>query len=843
MNAIILLGMIVGVGLFFFKQAQEYSYDEDPKVIDYLPWGYLVDEGIIFNKNGSFQQSFRIQGKDRKSLEEIDMIDLRAKLNNAFKRLDGNWAMHVESRRVKSSPYIRVKFQEKVLDLIDRIREKSYNSGTFYETEYYLTLTWLPPQDLMNKLQASLIEENNTEERISVDYLKEFKMNTKEMIALLKNYFVKFEVMDDTETLTYLHSCFSQNNQQVVKPSDRKDVFLDAYLSDTNIIDGLPPKVGDDYLGVISLLSLPTESYFAMLSNIEELGIEFRWVSRFIFENKEDSIESMRKKRGKWASKRKSILDSMEQKVTKTDEVTNFEAQLRTDEAVEILTDLGDDVYVIGYYTFAIICKDKNLAKLDKKLDAIMEIIQNKGFVAVKESVDLLQPFFGSMPGDIQHNIRQVPLPSMIAIDLLQFTSIYSDVKYNKHIGGPAHVITNASSGTTASYLNLNVGDVGHTSIYGQTGSGKSVLLAFLAAQFKKYKDSQVFFFDKGGSSRVLTAAINGKFNDLGSSDVKIQPLGDIGVCEGVDEKKAQIELNFAFEWLCEIYEQENVTLTPEYKDAIMNALKSVATMPKNRRTITQFSIAMQNNDLRLAIKPYTNDGAFGIYFDSNEDTFNKDFAWQVFEMDRIMDSKLVVQPMLNYIFHKLDVEMFTQGKPTLLILDECWRLLDNQSFSEKIKMWLKELRKKKVYVVFATQEITDILNSSIKDTLINSCPTTIYLPNKKATTDNFSRLYKGLGLNDKQISIIANLEPKRDYYVVSQLGNLDIKPNFTPFELAFIGASTSEEQIECQKIQKELFEKGVIGKEYEEEFLRRWLEFKKIPYSVVEDLENAEKN
>lgn len=851
MDTILFLGVFVGIAALLLKQMREYDYDDDPKVIDYLPWGYLVEDGIIFNKNGSLQQTFSIRGYDFKSMEQIDSVDLRAKLNNCFKRMNGNWSFHVESRRIKAKPYPKNFFQEKVLQLIDNVRRKKYNSGQFYITEYYITFTWLPPVDLINKFQKQIIIDKTGNNENDLSFLKDFKSSIKEYVSILKNCFQKIEPLNDEETLTYLHSCFSQYPEMKVVPQD-KSIFLDAYLSDTPIIDGLPTKVGDDYIAIISLLAFPTESFFGMFHELDELGIEYRWTSRFILNDKEDSVSEFSKKKGKWASKRKSILDSLEDKAMKQDRVTNFEAELRENEATTILTDLQDDVYLVGYYTFTLILKDKDIKELDKKADMILEIIQNKGFTAIKESVDFLQAFFGSMPGNLEHNVRRVPLPTLIAIDLMQFVSVYSGNDRNHHLNAPPLFISNSTNGATAIYFNLNVGDVGHTAIYGKTGSGKSVFLSFIAAQFKKYENSQVFFFDKGGSSRVLTAAIGGKFNDLGSTDVHLQPLGDIGINQidtssmNADEKEIALEQekeralkerDWAFEWLCDIFEQENLTLTPEQKASITNALNSVANLPKEKRTITQFSLAVQRNELRTAIKPYTNDGSFGRYFDSNKDSFTKEFSWQVFEMDKVMESKFVAPPMLKYIFHKLEVEMFN-GNPTLLLLDECWRLLDNESFAQKLKQWLKELRKKRVYVVFATQEITDILNSSIKDTLINSCPTTIYLPNKNATSSTFIDLYKGLGLNSTQIEMIANLEPKKDYYAISTEGNLDVRPNFSQFELAFFGASSQIDQNKCIEIQEELNRRNLNSEEYEKEFLEKWTQYKGINLKDIENIQ-----
>src|SRR3546814_5997573 len=72
--------------------------------------------------------------------------------------------------------------------------------------------------------------------------------------------------------------------------------------------------------------------------------------------------------------------------------------------------------------------------------------------------------------------------------------------------------------------------------------------------------------------------------------------------------------------------------------------------------------------------------------------------------------------------------ERFT-GRPTLLILDEAWVFLDHPQFAARIREWLKVLRKKNVSVVFATQSLADIADSTIAPAIIESCPQRILLP------------------------------------------------------------------------------------------------------------------
>ena len=81
------------------------------------------------------------------------------------------------------------------------------------------------------------------------------------------------------------------------------------------------------------------------------------------------------------------------------------------------------------------------------------------------------------------------------------------------------------TTGNTPFRLNLHVDDVGHTMIVGPTGSGKSVLLAILAAQFRRYPEAQVYFFDKDGSIKALTAGVGGDFLRSCRRDIRERSL------------------------------------------------------------------------------------------------------------------------------------------------------------------------------------------------------------------------------------------------------------------------------------------------------------------------------
>jgi type IV secretion system protein TrbE len=63
-------------------------------------------------------------------------------------------------------------------------------------------------------------------------------------------------------------------------------------------------------------------------------------------------------------------------------------------------------------------------------------------------------------------------------------------------------------------------------------------------------------------------------------------------------------------------------------------------------------------------------------------------------------------------------------------------------------------------------------MQSSIAVALKESCPTKIFLPNASAKDEMSSDFYRGMGLNHRQIDIIANATPKSEYYLSSPMGN-----------------------------------------------------------------------
>lgn len=193
---------------------------------------------------------------------------------------------------------------------------------------------------------------------------------------------------------------------------------------------------------------------------------------------------------------------------------------------------------------------------------------------------------------------------------------------------------------------------------------------------------------------------------------------------------------------------------------------------------------------------------------------------YTVFEIEDLMNlGEANLIPVLLYIFHR--IEKAFKGQPSMLILDEAWIMLGHPVFQQKIREWLKVLRKANCAVVLATQSLSDARNSGILDVLSESCPTKIFLPNQDAEKETQKGLYHGLGLNSTQVKIIAQARPKREYYVTSSQGCRLINLSLSPLALSFAGVSGKEDIAAI---------KNLIN-EYGPEWPTQWLHVRSIKF------------
>ena len=754
-----------------------------------LPWARIVrNPAIVINKDGSLQTTFRYRGPDLDSAIKEHLSIITQQLNSLFMGMDTGWVMYFEAQRIPSTDYPEgIAFPDPITKIMDDERKKFFSGkGTHFETTYYATLYWMPPNDNEGRLKELVIEGKEQKGANIEDYLDSF---AKVCDAVYSGFFavqIPCEWLNQDEMLNYLHSTISPYNRRLVYPEH--PMLLDSILYDAPLSGGLEPRLGGKYLRVVSVIGYMQTTVFGVFDSLNLLNFPYRWVTRYYCLGKQDALEATDHKASEWKSKFKSLADMTKEFFMGDGTTQNNQTMVnRYAESKDCVAAIEADATSYGYYTSCIVLWANDAAEADQRAKDVTQAIINIGFKAKIEDLNAVDAWMGSLPGNIGRNCRRHLISCGNLIHMMPLSTIWAGESWNKCLNGPPLIFTQ-TSGNTPYRLNLHVGDVGHTLIVGPTGAGKSVLLNVIEASFRKYQDARIFIFDKGASSYVLTQGVGGKFFDLGNEGngaLSFMPLAKID-----DERERQ----WALEWLLDFVRLQNLEITPDRKQAVWDALEAVAEAFTGKdlrlRRMTSLVNAIQDEQLKKALAPLCSGGPYGRIFDSDTDSLQLG-SWQTFEMEKLMGTPQIVGTTLMYIFHR--IEQSLDGSPTIIVLDECWVFFDNEQFAAKIREWLKVLRKANASVIFATQSITDIVNSPIFNTVLESCPSRIFLPNKDALEEETAKNYRTFGLNKRQIQILASAIKKRDYYYVSPFGSrlFQLALENCPVSLAYVAVNT----------------------------------------------------
>lgn len=765
--------------------------DRTARLSDVLPWAALVAEGVVLNKDGALQRTARFRGPDLDSATPAELAAVAGRLNNALRRLGSGWAVFVEAQRRPATDYPDDRLPDAASALVEAERRAQFEeAGAHYESAYFLTLVWLPPEEDAARAEGWLYEGRAGQGVDPWELTKAFIDRTDRLLRLVEGFVPEAEWLDDAATLTFLHATVSTKRQAVGVPET--PMHLDALLADEPLTGGLEPRLGDHHLRVLTVIGFPGATTPGLLDELNRLAFPYRWTTRAIMLDKLDATRLLGKIRRQWFAKRKSLAAILKEVMTnEAPALIDSDAANKAADADAALQDLGADQVGQAFVTATLVVWHTDPGQAAENLRLAEKVIQARDFTVITEGLNAVEAWLSSLPGQVYANVRRPPVSTLNLAHMIPLSAVWAGPARDEHLDAPPLFFAR-TDGATPFRFSLHVGDVGHTLVVGPTGAGKSVLLALMAISFRRYPAAQVFAFDFGGSIRAAALAMGGDWHDLGGAvgeagaddapAVSLQPL------RRVDDLA---ERAWAADWLAAILAREGVAITPDLKAHLWSALGSLASAPVGERTLTGLAVLLQSQILKQALAPYGLGGAFGRLLDAEAEHVGEG-AVQAFETEGLIGAAAAA-PVLAYLFHRIEARL--DGRPTLVLVDEGWLALDDPGFSAQLREWLKTLRKKNASVVFATQSLADIETSPIAPVIVESCPTRIFLPNDRAFEPQISSLYRHFGLNARQIEILAHATPKRDYYCQSRRGDRLFELGLGEVALAFTAASSKADQ------------------------------------------------
>lgn len=772
--------------------------DKSQGLPDILNWAFLVDDGIVVNKDGSLMAGYNYNPPDMFAASDEEYNDLTARVNRALSRFGAGWAAWIDAIRepVEAYPPREAShFPDAVTRMIDRERERRFRSaGTFYDTRHTIVLQWMPPSRMGRRIQKLLYSDGMGDERAPGDVallqfqraLSQFEDAAGRVLGLerLGGYAVEDgagRVHNRDGLIDHLQSVLTGEPAVVNLPG----FYLDAVLGGREFWAGETPRMGENYICSVALEGFPAESHPGILELLDGLPMPARWCSRFIFLDARDATSELTKYRRRWQFK---VRDFKAQLLKIQNAPINADAAKMVSETDSARGHAESGLVTYGYYTPLIVMTGPEWGALEEQARLVVREVGRLGFAARIETSNAVEAWHGSLPGHAYPNVRRPLMHTMNLADLLPLSSAWAGkpvAPCPMYPPGSPPLLYAATGGTTPFRLNLHVDDVGHTLIFGPTGAGKSVLLATVAMQFRRYPDATIVAFDKGRSMLAPVLAAGGQHFDI---DPSASSEGASGMLCPLRDLSTETDIAWASDWLETCYRlQSNAPCTPGQRNEILRALNLMR--DHDSHSITDFVHTVQDPEIRDALRFYTLDHPMGPLLDGEMDRLYGSAAFQVFEIGELMEmGERAIIPCLLYLFRLFEKGL--RGQPALLILDEAWVMLGHPVFRDKLRDWLKTLRKANCAAIIATQSLSDAQRSGMIDVLRESCPRVIFLPNPEAAKDGIVEFYRQLGLNETEVEILRAAERKRDYYVTGPEGRRLIDLALDPLALAFVAVS-----------------------------------------------------
>ena len=701
---------------------------------DRLPYATHLDETTLRMRDGSLMRSLRVAGFPFETegddvlnhLTSVREMVLRSTLNSGLVLYH-----HLIRRRVHVD--LGARFPDPVSAEIDRRWSNRLNEKQLFLNEQFLTIVVRPPRG-----KAGLPE------RLSRCGRKGGETNGAEILALdsasaaltaaLQAYGARVlgtyatDMGTCSEPLELLSSLYNAETRPVLLPTGQDD--LGQHIPYSRVSFGLEAievrgPSQRSFSSILGIKEYPDATRPGLLDSLLRVPHELVITESFAPVERQTARER---------------IDLGLRRLRSADETA-------ATERVEMLAardGVGAGQISFGDHHLSVLVRSDTLEQLESATALTAAALSETGAIGVREDVNLEPSFWGQFPGNEAYVVRRALVSSANAAGLISLHGFPLGKARDNHWGDPISVLETTSS--TPYFFNFHDGDLGNFTIIGPSGSGKSVVLNFLAAQAQKM-EPRTILFDKDRGSEIFLRSLGGRYERI--SRGKPTGLNPLAIAD------TAVNRAFLRDWLACLLEVTG----GEEENIITRAVDEIfAHRPELRRLrfvrdLVSGGKRPEPGDLASRLDPWIFDGEHAWLFDNPADRLAFDNRVLGFDMTELLEDRRLRTPVLMYLFHR--IEDCLDGSPTMILIDEAWKALDDPMFAQRIRNWMKTLRKRNGMVGFATQSAADALNSSISSAIVEQTATAIFMPNSKAREEEYCT---GFGLSAQELEFVRSL-------------------------------------------------------------------------------------
>ncbi|MEO6582592.1 MAG: VirB4 family type IV secretion/conjugal transfer ATPase [Sphingomicrobium sp.] len=721
--------------------ARDRASAREKPVGDHLPYLAQVDEHTIVTRDGMAMQVIRLDGLPFETIGAAQ-LDARKAARGAMLQAvaSARFALvhHVVRRAV--SPHLAGEFGDPFSAALDTAWRSRLAERRLYVNDLYLTLVIRPLAGrarAADRLLELVLGRSQAKSDPAVD-VRELNQAREALLAALEPYGPQLLSTYDvpaglaSEPLEFFATLLNGTTSPMLLPVGelshsiaRRRLSFGADAIELGPVDGEESQVA----AILSVKDYPAETNAGMLDDLYRLPFEMNVTQSFAVVDRGPALERMDLALRRMRSANDSAVSLRSELALAKDEVSAGRA-------------------LFGEHHLTVMLKAPSLADLDASIGEVQAALSEAGLVAVREELGLEAAFWAQFPGNFGYVARRALVSSANFAGFASAHNFPVGRPSGNYWGAAVTLFETTSAGPY--FFNFHRGDLGNFTIIGPSGSGKTVVLGFLLAQARRYSP-RIIFFDKDRGAEIFIRAIGGTYDSLRpGTPTRLNPLA---LPDTPGNRR------FLSEWVARLTTGDGAPPSVEETQWITDAIESsYAGPPENRqlRFLAQLFRGRgraSGSDLAARLAPWHSGGEHAWLFDNELDGLELDAESIGFDMTAILDQPALRSPAMMYLFHRVEERL--DGRPTIIVVDEGWKALDDEVFVARIRDWEKTIRKRGGIVGFATQSASDALDSKIASAIIEQAGTQIFMANAAAQASDY---IDGFGLTEHEYELVRSI-------------------------------------------------------------------------------------
>ena len=730
----------------------------DQKVVErekpagaHLPYAAHRDDHTIETRDGMLMQCIQLRGMMFETAD-TEEINYRKVLRDAMLQSIGSsrYALyhHIIRRRVDLG--LEAKFPDDFSKKLDAKWRERLATRQLYVNELYLTLVRRPLQGgigIADRMREWLSTSNASADAAKASEIRQLNATREALMASLGSYGPRLLGVYESEggiysePIEFLGALFNGELEPRLLPYED----VGNYIPTRRISFGRSALElaanGHNkrrFSAIVSVKDYAAATTPGMFDELMRLPFEMTVSQSFAFVDRQLAL-------GRMNLALRRMRSAEDEAVSLRNELSEAKDQVAAGRA-----GFGEHHMTIAVHSDA-------LEELDQNVAEICASLADLGVTAIREDIGLEPAFWAQFPGNFKYIVRRGLVSTTNFAGLTSAHNFSVGSAQDNHWGDAVTLLETTAAGPY--FFNFHNGDLGNFTIIGPSGSGKTVVLNFLLAQALKFKP-KIIFFDKDRGADLFIRAIDGIYDRL-HPDVA-SGLNPLQLSDTPTNRQ------FLIDWIVQLAGGADVDETEQIKDAIDANFAQPLSSRKLEHLVELFRGGTRptSSDLWSRLRPWWGKGERAWLFDNDEDT--TDLAARVvgFDMTAILDDPISRTPTMMYLFHRVEERL--DGTPTIIVVDEGWKALDDEVFVRRIKDWEKTIRKRNGIVGFATQSARDALDSRISSAIIEQAATQIFMVNPKANAEDYCA---GFGLTSHELDLVRTLPDSSRCFLIRHGG------------------------------------------------------------------------